>query len=999
MEQAPSLQQVIMRLHEFWSKQGCLIWQPYNTEVGAGTLNPATALRVLGPEPWNVAYVEPSSRAADGRYGENPNRWQQYYQFQVILKPDPGNPMELYLGSLEALGIDLSQHDIRFVEDNWASPALGAWGLGWEVWLDGQEITQFTYFQQAGGIDLEPVSVEITYGLERIVMYLQQVDGFPNIRYSDDRTYGDVLLRSEIEACKYNFDYANIERLTKLYDLYEQEAQNALENGLVVPAHNYVLKCSHAFNLLDARGAVGVTERARFFARMKALSQRVARAYLDQRQEMGFPWLKPAEAVEAAPAAQPAAEPDLSQPRDFLLEIGMEELPVEDQTAAIAQLQESAPKMLADARLDHQGIRVVASPRHVAVYVNKLAPRQRDEERLVKGPPAQIAFDAAGNPTKAALGFARGAGVGVEALRRQEFDGKAYLVATVADKGQPTPQVLAELLPKLLGGLSFPLSMRWNATQIAFSRPLRWLVALWGDQVIGFTFAGVSSGKVSRGLRSVGSPDFTIARAEDYAATLAAQSIIVDQEARRRMVWQQVTTLASAVGGAVEESPSLLAEVANLVEYPTAILGRFDPAYLELPKEVLIAVMQKHQRYFPVQRDGQLLPYFITIANGKRAGQQIDIISHGNEAVIRARYADAAFFFQSDRRTPLSGFLPKLDTLTFQAKLGSMKDKTDRLLKLAPALADGLGIAGEDRELALRIAGLAKADLVTQMVVEHTSLQGVMGRYYAQMSGEPAAVAEGIEQHYWPRFAGDKLPSTTGATLVSLADRLDSLVGLFAVGLGPTGSADRYGLRRQALGLAQTLVGKALDLDLTAAIAQAAALQPVPVSEAQQREVADFIAQRVRIWWLDEGYRYDLVDAALGTRANTPYRAYQTLTALARWVEQPAFAEILTAYSRPSRITRELAELLPIEAARLSEPAERALYAAYQQAESRMAGVQDVDGLLAVLAELKGPIAAFFADVFVMVDDPAVRTNRLALLQRIARLAAGIVDLTKVQGY
>ncbi len=295
MSQPLNFQSIILNLQRYWSEQGCLIWQPYYSQVGAGTMNPATYLRVLGPEPWNVGYVEPSVRPDDGRYGENPNRLQQHYQFQVILKPDPGNPQELYLHSLEALGIDPRQHDIRFVEDNWESPALGAWGLGWEVWLDGQEITQFTYFQQAGGMVLEPVSVEITYGLERIAMALQGVRHFRSLRWNEERSYGDVNFQGEQEHSKYYFEIAGVDRVRQMYNLFEAEAETALQNGLVLPAHDYILKCSHTFNILDVRGAVGVTERQALFARMRDLSRRVAEAYVDQRQKLGFPWLAGAE--------------------------------------------------------------------------------------------------------------------------------------------------------------------------------------------------------------------------------------------------------------------------------------------------------------------------------------------------------------------------------------------------------------------------------------------------------------------------------------------------------------------------------------------------------------------------------------------------------------------------------------------------------------------------------------------------------------------------------
>ncbi len=346
-----NFQQIIMKLHEFWTAQNCVLWQPYNIQVGAGTNNPATLLRVLGPEPWRVAYVEPSVRPDDGRYGENPNRMQYYFQYQVILKPDPGNPQELYLKSLEAIGISPREHDIRFVEDNWESPALGAWGLGWEVWLDGQEISQFTYFQQAGGIECHPVSVEITYGLERIALPLQGKDAVWNIDWlgEGDATlrYGDVLLRSEIEHCKYYFEVADVDGLRQTFNVYETEHKRALEAGLVVPAYDYVLKCSHLFNVLDTRGAIGVTERAVYFRRMRDMTRNVARVYTDQRQEMEYPldklnglWTSGAPAVGARNAA-PASLPETAA--DFVFEIGVEELPAGDVDPALDQLRGGSP--------------------------------------------------------------------------------------------------------------------------------------------------------------------------------------------------------------------------------------------------------------------------------------------------------------------------------------------------------------------------------------------------------------------------------------------------------------------------------------------------------------------------------------------------------------------------------------------------------------------------------------------------------------------------------
>ncbi|NMB02889.1 MAG: glycine--tRNA ligase subunit alpha [Firmicutes bacterium] len=287
-----NLQEMIMKLQAYWASKGCIIYQPYDLEVGAGTMSPATFLKVLGPEPWNVAYVQPSRRPTDGRYGENPNRVQHYYQYQVILKPSPDNVQELYLGSLEALGIDLLKHDVRFVEDDWESPTLGAWGLGWEVWLDGMEITQFTYFQQVGGIDVKPVSAEITYGVERLAMFIQGVDSMFDLIWTDDVTYGDVFMQNEIEFSKYNFEAADTDKLFTLFDLFEDEARRLIEMGLVLPGYDCVLKCSHTFNLLDARGAIGVSERTRFIGRVRALARLAAQGYLAEREKLGFPLLK-----------------------------------------------------------------------------------------------------------------------------------------------------------------------------------------------------------------------------------------------------------------------------------------------------------------------------------------------------------------------------------------------------------------------------------------------------------------------------------------------------------------------------------------------------------------------------------------------------------------------------------------------------------------------------------------------------------------------------------
>jgi glycyl-tRNA synthetase len=970
-------------------------------------MNPATFLRVIGPEPWNVAYVEPSIRPDDGRFGENPNRLVQHYQFQVILKPDPGNPQELYLQSLEALGVDPRQHDIRFVEDNWEAPALGAWGLGWQVWLDGQEITQFTYFQQAGGLNLDPVSVEITYGLERIAMALQHVHDFRQIRWNEGMTYGDVNLQVEQEHSRYYFELADMDRLRQLYDLYEAEANAALERHLVLPAYDYVLKCSQTFNVLDTRGAIGVTERQAFFGRMRDLSRRVAEAYLDQRQRLEFPWLPEEEtgaatATSEAAAAAAGSAGDLKarlalEPAPFLLEIGTEELPPSDVESALAQLRQRVPALLNQLRLAHGPVQVWGTPRRLVVLVQSLAPGQEDLEQAHKGPPASRAFDNDGNPTKAAEGFARARGLPVSGLEVRDLDGGRYVVAIVREQGRAAGEVLTEALPGLLAGLHFEKSMRWNATNVAFSRPIRWLLALHGSGSVPFEYAGLRAGAATRSLRFHQPDTLPVASPGDYFTALESQGIILDEARRRENVWAQMEALAGEVGGEVPPDPELLTTVTQEAEAPTALRGAFDQEFLDLPREVLIAVMKKHQNYFPVVREGELLPYFITVRNGDRQG--LDLIRTGNQDVIRARFADAAFFVAEDRKHTLEAHREKLATLTFQQDLGSMLDKTQRVEGLVEALGPGLGLSAEDLALARRAAYLCKADLVTKMVIEMTSLQGFMGSYYAQLSGEPEAVAHAIYEHYLPRFAGDHPPKSLPGLAVGLADRLDTLVGLFSAGLAPTGAKDPFAQRRAALGLVSSLIAWELHFDLTAAIEAAGDLLPVEAGEAARAACRAFIVERLRNHLQEAGHRYDIVDAVLWAQGDDPYGASQAVEALSKHMARPDWDAVLPAYARCVRITRDQDERFPLSPDALAQPAEKGLYAALQTAEAAGRAPGSVDDFLAAFEPMIPAIDRFFEDVLVMDEDLDLRRNRLGLLQRIAALAEGVADLSRLEGF
>jgi len=998
-----SFQEVIMRLDRYWADYGCLMWQPYSEKVGAGTLNPATTLRVLGPEPWNVAYIEPSYRADDGRYAENPNRMQMHTQYQVILKPEPGNPQELYLGSLEAIGIRMREHDVRFVEDNWESPAVGSWGLGWQVWLDGQEISQYTYFQQAGGLPCDPVPVELTYGLERIVLYLQKVRSVWEIDWDGIHTYGDIYRRPEIEHCVYNFELADVERLTQMYNLYLAEARACIVRGLVIPAYDYILRCSQTFNLLDARGAIGITERAAYFGRMRDLSRQVARLYVDQRKEMGFPFLQYAPPVPATTAAEPLVAPSASpllpaEPSTFLLEVGTEELPAGDLRVALDYLNSAVPKILSEARLAHESIRVVGTPRRQAVLVAGLAPRQPDRTLEVQGPPAKVAFDAAGKPTRAAEGFAQKQQVPVESLRVVTEGDRSYVAATRVETGRPAAEILSEQLPVLLGGLRFPKAMRWNQSGVLFSRPLRWLVALLGEEVVPFSFAGVASGRSSRGLRPHGSPPFELAKADGYLDALAGHAIVVDEAERRRQILTQAAALAASAGGIIPDDPDLLDEVTNLVERPTALLGSFEPGFLSLPQDVLITAMRKHHLYFPVtSQDGRLLPHFVTVRNGDDL--HLDTVREGNEEVLRARFSDARFFYEHDTQKALEDFLPRLGTLTFQEQLGSMLDKSRRLEQLVARVGRALGLDENEQAVALRAAHLCKADLATQLVIEFTTLQGTMGRHYALRSGEPESVALAIAEHYMPRSARDRLPSSAPGLALAIADRVDSLVGLFAVGLAPTGSADPYHLRRDALGIVQSLIAHEIRLPLRPMLEEAAARMPVPVSGQVIDDVLAFVGERLRGWLRDKGFRYDVVDAVLAERAGDPYSAYRATAQLSAWVERSDWLDLLNAYGRCIRIVRDQPQELEYSPGLDSHPATSALWEAYRQARAQVTPRSDADRLLTALWPTVPVINRFFDEVLVMDPDQSLRESRLGLLQALWRLSRGIVDVTRLEGF
>lgn len=999
-----TMQDALFTLSQYWENYGCLSVQPSNTEVGAGTLNPATALRVLGPEPWRVAYIEPSVRPDDSRYGQNPNRVATHTQFQVILKPEPGDAQELYLGSLRALGIDTSIHDIRFVEDNWASPALGAWGLGWEVWLDGLEITQFTYFQQSGSVTLDPVSVEITYGVERILMALQGVDHFSKIAYTEKLTYGEVLGQSEYEWSRYYLDDADLTTNSALFDSYEAEARRMIAAGLPIPAHSFVLKCSHTFNVLDSRGAVSPTERARTFSRIRTLAHEVAKLWMTRREEQGHP-LGIVSSPQAPPLPNVTAQP--TQSATLLLEVGTEELPPSEVQRACGSLAETLRASLADTRLHHGDITTYGTPRRIVALVHEVAPQEADSDRIVRGPRLSAAYDADGEPTKAVQGFARSQGVELTELIRLDVHGElvaegaaeaVYVGVYQRITGRAGMDVLGGVLSKAVTGLRAEKNMRWNAPGLSFSRPIRWIVALLDDVVVPCQVSCLTAGRITQLHRNQINSQLVIERADGYLELLAEHDIVADAAARREHIVRQAQMLADSVGGQidVEGDAALIDEITQLVEQPRPLLGSFSEKYLQLPSDVLMTVMRKHQRYLPVRGvSGALLPYFIAVANGQHDD---DVVRAGNEAVLRARYEDAVFFWNADlSRTPQQ-MAAGLHKLTFAEHLGSVADRAARIRRLAQELASIVGdtLTTADSDTLQRAGELAKFDLGSQMVTELSSLAGIMANEYALRAGEADAVATALAEMELPRAAGGTLPVTPAGTLLALADRLDLLAGLFAVGAAPTGSSDPFGMRRAALGVVSILTAHSTSrqIAVTAGLRLAAAGQPVAVSGAALAEAVEFVHRRFAQQLLDIGHDHRAV-AAVASRFDTPAAAVATLDQLAKHEGSAEFTGVIAAMQRVRRIV-PAGTPAGYDAGALHDPAELALHEAVKKASAALQGASgtELDTFVPVAGTLVAPIDTFFAEVLVMADDRELRAARMGLLAGIGELADRVLDFS-----
>jgi len=692
----------------------------------------------------------------------------------------------------------------------------------------------------------------------------------------------------------------------------------------------------------------------------------------------------------------------MSKANDFLVEIGTEELPPKALRLLMASFRDLLVAGVDEARLQHGGAEACASPRRLAVLISDLALKQPDRGVTQKGPPTKVAFDSDGNATPAALAFAKKCGVAVDELDRDKTDKGEWLIYNATEAGQAASEIMPALIESALAELPIPRRMRWGAGEAEFVRPVHWIVLLHGESIVDATIMGRASGNVSMGHRFHSAGAVTIRSPKDYLSVLESEGfVIADFERRREMVRKGVDAAAAAAGGQVVEGESLYDEVAALVEWPVPVTGTFDDAFLALPREVVVSTLTGHQRYFPVANEkNDLLPRFITVANLE--SRDPDQVRDGNERVIRPRLADAAFFWDSDRKESLANRVEGLSNVVYQKGLGSIRDKSQRVAELASWLASAVD---HDAAHVTRAALLAKCDLVTGMVGEFPELQGTMGRYYALEDGEPTQVAEAIGEHYRPRFAGDALPQTTDGQILAVADKLDTLAGVFSIGKKPSGNRDPFGLRRAALGVVRLLIEPGLDADLKAAILKAVQLQPSFAADANEicDELYGFITDRLRRYFLDR-------DALLTSETFESVMVRQPVSLLdfdRRLAAVQTFAHLDQAQSlaaankRIANILRKAGdpEKLAVKQRLLQDDAELALYSSLQSAQQKVAPllrVRSYAKVLNELAELRDPVDRFFDEVMVMADDEATRNNRLALLRELRDLFLNVADISRL---
>jgi glycyl-tRNA synthetase len=964
-------QNIVMKLNEFWSKQGCCIVAADDTEKGAGTFSHHTFLRSLGPEPCQIAHIDPSRRPKDGRYGENPNRLQLFHQYQVLLKPAPETIIQLYLDSLEAIGLSQKDHDIRFVQDDWESPTLGAWGLGWEVWCDGMEITQFTYFQSVAGIEMESIPVEIAYGLERLSMFINHKSSIYDVPFGGVYSYKDLYHLREVQASRYNLEEASSDLWFNLFEVYSKEVVRLIEKNLPIPAYDFVNKASHAFNMLDARGFISVTERQSYILKVRELAAMTAKEYLELRKKMGFPLLKHQKQTPSSHRFSDVVHHSTATHEDFLLEVFTEDLPAHYVPSLSKELEKLMGEFFVSVKATHAGLESYSTHRRLALIVRELKTTTEAIETVKKGPSVVALFTPSNTPTPVAQAFFSSIGKNIpsiETLQSGEdstlwIDG-GYVFHKKTLPAQDIATLLQQEIPKILLKLKTPKSMRWNSSNIPFARPVRGLICLYGDKNIPIEFAEVHSQKITWGHRQRMHKPIAIGHVGEYLQKLEEHYVILDPSKRKERI---LGALPQGTTG-IER---LIDELIYLSEYPEVGFVKFDPNFLTLPPQLIELEMIVHQRYLPIYKHNKITNEACVILDAPTK----EHILENNGRVLRARLSDGAFFFEEDKKLGLKKMTEKLDKVVFQKELGTYKNKIDRMVKIAESFRTHIG---KEFSHVIEAIEYCKGDLNSNVVGEFPELQGLMGSLYAKLLMVSPATSSAICEHYQPQMESDPLPSCETGKIVSLIDKLDNIIAFSTVNLLATSSKDPYAQRRQALSIVKLLKELGWDLNIDATISHLLfSYNETPHKEKNRHEPAHLIRSRLKTLLLEAGYTKEEVEALIAASELNIVKIFKTAEELKKLRQDPlAFKEWLEVYRRVKGQAVDHKRL--VEPDHFVTPQEKELFSLLKTLPH--------EPLLAELLDLKPKIDALFDHVHINDPDIALKENRQQMLWTSSQL-------------
>lgn len=892
-----TFQEILSSLINFWSSQGCVHILPYDSETGAATFNPATALETLKDTPFRSVYVEQCRRPQDGRFGLNPNRLQSFHQLQVIIKPIPLNIQELYLQSLEAVGLKREMHDIRFVHDDWESPTLGASGLGWEVWIDGMEVTQFTYFQIVAGIELSVPCVEVTYGLERLAMFIQNTHSIMDIAYSQDISYKDLYLEKERQWSHYNFSHASKDYWETQFNLSEKEVPLLCKEKLPYPAFDFAIKASHAFNMLESRGFLSVTQRVDYIKRVRHLSKQASSCYMENEDV-----IKKKKRDQAKPPISKVPF-ETRKENTLLLEINSEQLPAIYVENAINSFVSYLVKLFDKYNICHGSLKKYATHRRLSVVIENFPHQVASQKKTKSGPSIDKMYDSHGKITPVGVGFFSACDMqppSIDDVLQNAIPGITYneKQKRVSVETQvhyfSTLEIISHYFEHCVENISFPKKMTWDEAGLSYARPLKSIVALYGENIIPLSVGNLYSDRYSLTHEQSSSSSLLIPTASSYETTLKSSGLMVDALERQKTIVIKVSEIESSLDAQGMLTPQLLNELVYLSEYPFVALGMFPEKFLSLPEKLTATTMIAHQRYIPLvsKSSSTLLPSFIMVCDRLPTKS----ILRNNVNVLTARLSDGLFLFNEDMNQEESYFLEKLQNIEYHHKLGSLFEKQERTSATLRALLQETSI---NAPYALEAAQRCKIDIATETVSEFPELQGYIAKVYTQQFLDPE-VAQCIEEHWWPLSENSSLPTTKDAALLSISDKIDTLYSYVLIDITPSSSSDPFALRKAAIGCVKTAIHHELPISIDTLVT--VGNHPhITISQKQKDALSEFLQKRLENF-LTTRFPKKAVSLSHIDTALPLHDIYKRVSALAKIFDTPSFESILAMHKRSNGI-------------------------------------------------------------------------------------------------